>query len=92
MSDEDYKSDPMFAVMKEAIKSIGGSEMLGALLGFRSGRSIRKWKRVPAEYCLRVEALAGSCRYCLRPDVYGPHLSEHETDIDLTEDDLGDDV
>lgn len=34
--------------------------------------AVTKWKRVPAERVLAVEAITGISRYDLRPDIYPP--------------------
>lgn len=57
--------------MQQAIERAGGKYALGRALGIR-GQSILDWKRVPAKWCLAVEALTDLSREVLRPDIYPP--------------------
>jgi len=45
-------------------------EWLASQVGL-SRHTVKKWRRVPAEYVLRIEALTGISRHRLRPDVFG---------------------
>ena len=58
--------------LKSWIKSKHGNlTKLSDAVG-RRPTSVFKWKQVPAEHVLKVEALTGISRHTLRPDVYGP--------------------
>lgn len=46
-------------------------------LGITRG-AVAKWKRVPAERVLAVEAYTGISRHLLRPDIYPPPLRNVE--------------
>lgn len=47
----------------------GFSRDLAQALGITRG-AVAKWKRVPAERVLKVEAYSGISRHLLRPDIY----------------------
>lgn len=47
----------------------GFSRDLAVALGITRG-AVAKWKRVPAERVLAVEAYSGISRHLLRPDIY----------------------
>lgn len=51
-------------------KERGNKKKLSLHLGI-SSQALTKWKRVPAERVLDVEAFTGVSRHDLRPDVYG---------------------
>lgn len=57
------------AEIKLKIRAVGISRALG---GTPTPQAVGQWSRVPAEYCLRLEAASGVSRYRQRPDVYGP--------------------
>lgn len=50
---------------------------LARYLGVTRG-AVAKWKRVPAERVLAVEAFTGISRHILRPDIYPPPLRNVE--------------
>jgi DNA-binding transcriptional regulator YdaS (Cro superfamily) len=43
-----------------------------ALGGAVTPQAVHKWKRVPPEHVLALEAATGVSRYRQRPDVFGP--------------------
>ncbi|MXV35765.1 MULTISPECIES: YdaS family helix-turn-helix protein [unclassified Saccharibacter] len=45
---------------------------LATFLGLKSASAIYRWKRVPAQRVIAVEALTGIPREQLRPDLYPP--------------------
>lgn len=61
-------NEPLIDV-KKVIKLCGGALKLAEDLGMNF-QPIYRWKRVPAERCLRVSELSGIPLYVLRPDVY----------------------
>lgn len=56
------KQDPAF----------GSLAAIARVCGY-TREGVRKWKRVPGEFCLRIEAATEGrwTRYRLRPDIYG---------------------
>jgi len=58
-------------IVKKAIEKAGGLTVLANALGVPR-QNIHQWRRVPAEWVLRVEWVTGISRRELRPDVFGP--------------------
>lgn len=56
----------------KAHPSFGSYAAIGFLVG-QSREAVRKWKRVPAEFCMLIEQHTGGdfTRYAMRPDVFG---------------------
>ncbi len=65
--------------LQHAIDKAGGKTALGRAIAQRmalrkpvSRVAIYEWgERVPAKYCLAIEAVTGVTRYELRPDIFG---------------------
>lgn len=55
--------------LERAIDAAGGVRALGRLLGI-SQAAVSKWKRIPAERIIDIEAGTGVPREVLRPDLY----------------------
>ena len=61
---------PMETALEKAIKAVGSSVRLAAMLGVKY-QSIQYWKRrIPAERVLEIERITGVSRHELRPDIY----------------------
>lgn len=60
------------ATVQELLKRNGRGTMSAVAneLGITPG-AVRQWKKVPAEYVVRIEKLTGIDRAELRPDVFG---------------------
>ena len=57
-------------IVKLAIEKAGGLTPLANALGVPR-QNVHQWRRVPAEWVLRVERATGICRSELRPDIFG---------------------
>ena len=57
--------------LKRAIAAAGGASKLARKLGI-THQAVMKWRRLPAERTLEVEAATGVSRHELRPDLYPP--------------------
>ncbi len=55
------------------IQAAGGVMALSRAIGLRNHQSVYGWKRIPAEYVLKIEAVTGIPCYELRPDIYPGH-------------------
>jgi DNA-binding transcriptional regulator YdaS (Cro superfamily) len=60
--------------LDRAIKAAGNQQLLAELIGVKQ-QHVSYWvnkgrKRVPAEYCARIEAATGVGKHELRPDVF----------------------
>ncbi len=55
-----------------AIQAAGGVVALARGLGIKHHQSVYGWKKIPADYVLRIEALTGIPCCELRPDIYPP--------------------
>lgn len=62
----DTFQSPIIAVIQAA----GGVMALSRALALRNHQSVYGWKRIPAEYVLKIEAVTGIPCYELRPDIY----------------------
>ena len=64
-------------IVKEAIEKAGSpSKLAEVCVSARTPngitpQAVRKWKRIPADHALAIEALTGISRSKLRPDVFG---------------------
>jgi DNA-binding transcriptional regulator YdaS (Cro superfamily) len=61
----------MDAVLRKIVKSVGGIRALSRELGV-SHQAIGRWKRVPPERVMDVEAATNIPRSVIRPDIYPP--------------------
>ncbi|HHW4673883.1 helix-turn-helix domain-containing protein [Xylella fastidiosa] len=75
--------------IKRAVVVAGGQSALARLLSV-NGKSVKqghvwawlnRYRHVPAEYVLKIEALTGVSRYDLRPDVFGPPPTGHRQEV-----------
>lgn len=57
------------AALEHAIKKMGSAAALADSLGIRP-QAVHQWKRCPAKWVLRIEAVTGIDRVILRPDLY----------------------
>jgi DNA-binding transcriptional regulator YdaS (Cro superfamily) len=64
--------------LQAAVARAGSQSALARICGI-SQTAVWKWlqssKRLPAEYCLAVEAATGVSKHLLRPDIYPADLS-----------------
>jgi TorA maturation chaperone TorD len=63
------------AGLEQAIGAAGGVASLARAIGIAQP-SVSAWSRIPAERVLAVEALTRVHRFILRPDLYGPAVSQ----------------
>lgn len=56
-------------IVAMAVAKAGGMHALARALGIKF-QSIQKWKKIPAERIVAVEAVTGIPREKLRPDLY----------------------
>lgn len=69
----------METFLKDA-KQIGwGPARLAKALGSITPQAISQWKRVPADWVIRVETITGLSRHELRPDVFGELPSKRKS-------------
>lgn len=54
----------------------GFTEISRALAGAVTPQAVSKWKQVPPQHCIALEAATGVSRYRQRPDVFGPEPAE----------------
>lgn len=65
------------ALMK-AKEVAGGPAALARALGTITPQAVSQWKRVPAEWVIKVESVTGISRHELRPDIFGARPSKSE--------------
>lgn len=58
-----------------ATAKVGGESALARALGIKV-QSVQKWKKIPAERVVAVEAVTGISREKLRPDLFIVHESK----------------
>jgi DNA-binding transcriptional regulator YdaS (Cro superfamily) len=71
--------------LQAAVARAGSQSALARVCGV-SQTAVWKWlqstKRLPAEYCLTVEAATGVSKHLLRPDIYPADLSSISLPVD----------
>jgi DNA-binding transcriptional regulator YdaS (Cro superfamily) len=74
-----------YEALRKAVDIVGSQAEFGRLCGV-SQPAVWKWlqssKRLPAEYCLAVEAATGVSKHLLRPDIYPADLSSISLPVD----------
>ena len=60
-------------IVDRVVRLAGGPARVGDRLGI-SSQAISQWKRIPAEYVLKLEDLTEHkfSRHEMRPDIFGP--------------------
>ena len=78
--------------LQAALARAGSQSALARICGI-SQTAVWKWlqssKRLPAEYCLAVEAATGVSKHLLRPDIYPADLSSISLPVDDASGSLG---